>query len=419
MQPNKPENLKILVLSSKFPYPLKDGGAIATYNLIEGLSAIGNKVDLLTFNTKKHFFNPNNFPKNKIPSLNIHTVEIDTSPKIIQALINLFFSNKPYILERFNNARFKSKLRNLLVNNRFGIIQIEGLYLLQYIPFINKKSPALVAYRAHNIEHEIWSNLSKNKSNILLQTYLKILSTRIKKYEQAIINQYDLLVPISNNDAYFFKKLGNDKPVHVCPTGFKSSPQLHISNIECNKDIYFIGSLDWQPNREAVLWFIEKCWFELKKLHPDIKFFVAGRNAPDSFEKKLNHKDIIYEGEVENADKFISDKKIMIVPLLSGSGMRIKIIEAFLMKKAVVSSKLGATGTKSVDNSNIMIADTAKEFVNKISLLLNNSELYKKIISNASKIVSENFDTFEISKSLAKFYQQESKKQKIDASTFP
>ncbi len=403
--------MKILVLSSKFPYPLKDGGAIATYNLLSGLSAIGHQVTLLTFNTKKHYFKPENFPKDKIPSLKIYSVYADTSPKIFSAAKNLIFSTKPYILTRFNNTQFKKKLKYLLQNNTFDIIQIEGLYLLQFISLIRKNSTALIAYRAHNIEHEIWSKLSKNELNILFKVYLKNLSKRIKKYEKAIINQYDLLIPISEADTHFFKDFGNKKPFHISPVGFES--KKHIKEDENkHKHIYFIGSLDWIPNREAILWFIENCWLLLKRLQPDIKLFIAGRNAPEHFIKKIKYTDIIYKGEVEDVNDFIKDKRIMIVPLLSGSGMRVKIIEAFLNKKAVVSTKLGAVGTKSTDNQHILIAETKEEFIDKIVLLLQNKNLYQKIINDAYKLVSEKFNIFDIAKSLAEFYTQEFKKLK-------
>ena len=97
----------------------------------------------------------------------------------------------------------------------------------------------------------------------------------------------------------------------------------------------------------------------------------------------------------------------MIVPLLSGSGMRVKIIEAFTQKKAVVSTKLGAVGTKSIDNKHILIAETANGFVDKIVLLLQDKVLYQKIIHNAKQLAIKNFDTFVISKSLAQFYSKQ------------
>lgn len=403
--------IKILVLSNKIPYPLKDGGAIATYNMLQGFAKLGSQITLLTFNTKKHYLKLEDFPKDQFKQIDIHTVYANTTPKVFSAAKNLLFSSKPYILERFNNKLFKKKLEILLKNNTFDIIQIEGLYLLQYSPFIRTISSGLIAYRAHNIEYEIWSKLAKNTNNLLLKYYLNNLSKRINKYEKTVSNLFDLLVPISENDDTFFKQSGNLKPNHICPVGFDFQADTYPSKLNKNKHLYFIGSLDWRPNREAILWFIDNCWQELKNRHPYTKLYIAGRNAPEGFAYKINHIDIIFEGEVEDASKFISDKAIIIVPLQSGSGMRVKIIEAFLHKKAVVSSTLGAIGTKSTDNKQILIADTAKEFVDKTSSLLENDELYERIITNAYHLVSANFDIFKRSNSLLDFYKQELKKQ--------
>jgi len=404
--------IKILVLSNKIPYPLKDGGAIATYNMLQGFAKLEHQITLLTFNTKKHYLKPENFPKDQFKQIDIHTVYADTTPQIFSAAKNLLLSSKPYILERFNNKLFKNKLESLLTNNTFDIIQIEGLYLLQYTPFIRTISSGLIAYRAHNIEYEIWSKLAKNTNNILLKYYLNNLSKRINKYEKTISNLFDLLIPISENDDTFFKRSGNLKPSHICPVGFDFQASTYPSRLNKNKYLYFIGSLDWRPNREAILWFIDNCWQELKNRHPDTKLYIAGRNAPPNFATGLNDEGIIFEGEVEDASKFISNKAIMIVPLQSGSGMRVKIIEAFLHKKAVISSTLGAIGTKSTDKKQILIADTAKAFIDKTSKLLENDQLYERIVTNAYHLVSANFDIFKLSNSLLDFYKQELKKQK-------
>ncbi len=398
--------MKILVLSNKFPYPLKDGGAIATFNLIKGLIYQGNKLTLLTFNTKKHYFSTEKFPINEAQGLEIHSVPLDTTPRIIPALINLLFSTKPYIAERFYSSNFLLKLADLLKNNQFDVVQIEGLYLLQYIPEIRAKSNALISYRAHNVEYEIWQHLAKNKKNPLIKFYLNKLSKRIRKFEQQIINQYDVLLPISEKDNDFFQKNGNRKPVLICPAGFDTAEFVQYQKIVTEPELYFIGSLEWLPNREGLLWFIENCWADLKKRYPKIKFHIAGRNAPPAFQGKIKFKDIIFKGEEENAYEFIRDKSIMIAPLLSGSGMRIKIIEAFFMQKAVVSTSLGAAGTKSIDNRHILIAENASEFIQKISILINNINKYTEIVKNAKALALSNFDNRQITQKLDDFYKK-------------
>lgn len=404
--------MEILILTNKFPFPLKDGGAIATYNIMKGLAGYGNHISLLTFNTKKHYFVPEKFPKHEIPNLKIHSLYLNTDINWFAALKNLFFSSRPYILERFFYKPFLSNLHYLLKNQHFDIIQIEGLYLLQYIPEIRKHSKAIISYRAHNIEHLIWQNLAKNKKNIFLKFYLKNLSNRIKKYEKTYTNIYDVLVPISDTDLIFFQKNGNFKPYLICPTGFDKSAFQQYKTGYMGAKLYFIGSLEWMPNREGLLWFIDNCWTELKNQQPEIKLYIAGRNAPDDFIKKVQKPGIIFSGEVENAHSFIKDKSIMIVPLLSGSGMRIKIIEAFFMGKAVVSTKLGATGTKSENGKHLLLAETANEFIQKINLLINNTTSYNQITANSKNLAIKHFDNKKIAGQLSLFYKNLIRKEK-------
>ena len=405
--------MQILILNSKFPYPFKDGGAIATYNIVKGLSNHFNKTYLLSFNTKKHFISDENIPKKLFSKIIIDNFYINTDLKPFKALKNLLFSKKPYILERFYNKQFQEKLIGVLKSNKFDIVQIEGLYLMQYVDVIKKNSNALISYRAHNIENEIWQSLSENKRNILLKYYSKNLTKRIFKYEKSVINKYNLLVPISESDADKFTKLGNNKPSITISVGFEKPENQDVIVKTVRQSLYFIGSLEWQPNTEGVLWFLNNCWINLKKKYPNLKFYIAGRNAPQTFIDKLNYKDVIFEGELENISEFIKYKRIMLVPLLSGSGMRVKIIEAFMNKKAVVSTSVGAKGTKTTNNKHLLIADATDDFINQISKLIEDDNLYNSIINNAYKLFLEKFDNFEISKQLFDFYLQQIKNCKI------
>ncbi len=395
--------MKILILSSKFPYPLKDGGAIATFQTFFGLRKFAKNVHILSFNTSKHFVNENDIDKNFFPVNSFSLVYHNTDTSIIKALKNLLFSNKPYILERFKSANYNDKLISLLNNNEFDIVQIEGLYMLQYIETVRKYSKAKIAYRSHNIEHKIWEHLSIQSSNVFKKIYFKMLSNRILQYEKFCIDKYDLLLPISEIDADYYKNLHCKKPIHIVPTGFDFD-NLSLSYKKTDKHkLFYIGSLEWLPNQEAILWFIDNCWSLLKQKNNRIELYVAGRNAPSSLIKKLLQANIKFVGEVESSVEFMQDKAIMIVPLLSGSGMRIKIIEAFVNSKAVVASKTAVVGIKAIDNKHIMIAENTDKFINSILELINNDDVYKRIVRDAFIFAQQNYDNLKISE---KLYEQ-------------
>lgn len=396
--------MKILQIHNKVPYPPKDGGSIAVFNLSKGFAQNGISVKLLCFNTKKHYVNLNEEIKT-LPEISIETVDINTDLKISGALKNLFFSKLPYNAQRFISEEFSNKLAQTLKNETFDIIQIEGLYMMPYVQTIRKLTKTPIAYRAHNIEHEIWENTLKNEKNTLKKYYLKIISKRLKKFETSYLNKYDFLIPITKRDNQIFTNLGNHKPSHVTPTGINISEYTHNISPANELSLFYLGALDWAPNQEGLIWFLEKIWPEIKNIDPNISFTIAGRNAPKNLEKYFLSQNINYCGETENALKFIQKHSIMIVPLLSGGGMRIKILEGMAAKKLIITTSKGAEGINAENFKHIIIADNPDEFAAAIKTVTQNKSIIKEISFAAHKYISENFDNFALSKSLIDFYK--------------
>ena len=399
--------MKILIITNKIPYPPKDGGSIATLNLAKGLAHFAESVTILTINTSKHFYDLEKIPKDLKEKIYFEDVYIDTTTKPVPALKNLLFSKVPYNAERFISQDFEEKIISNLNKNKYDIIQLEGLYLTPYIPTIRKHSKALISLRAHNVEHEIWQRTTAQESNFLKKKYIQNLTKRIKNMETSMLNKYDLLVPITVRDEKILNKLGNTKPSHTTPTGYEIEKLTKINTKSIKQEfpsIFHLGALDWSPNQEGISWFLNNCWTKINEQFPDLKFYIAGRNAPEWFIKKLNKKNVVYCGEVDDATEFILSKAIMLVPLLSGSGMRIKIIEGMALQKTIVTTSIGAEGIPASHKNNILIANKPEDFTSEIITVLKDEELYNKIGKNAKDFISKNFDNLTISKSLIDFY---------------
>jgi len=401
--------MKILILSNKIPFPPKDGGSIATFNLAKGFSDLGNEVTILSLNTSKHFSKIEDIPKEISSKIKFIDSYIDTEIKLTRLLKNLFFAKIPYNAERFISVDFGLQIIKILSDKKFDIIQLEGLYLFPYIQIIRKFSDAKISMRAHNVEHEIWERTLSLEKNIIKKIYLKILTRRIKKFEISMLNNYDLLIPITERDALKLNELGNSKKTFVSPCGFDfeniSKPEKIDNNDIEFPSIFHIGALDWTPNQEGILWFIDNCWNDISFKMPNLKFYIAGRNAPKWFIDKINIKNIIFCGEVENSAQFIKSKALMIVPLLSGSGMRVKIIEGMALGKTIISTSIGVEGIDVEDNKNILISDNPEKFINSIFYILNNRQHFFEIGKNANVYIYENFDNFALSKKLIDFYK--------------
>lgn len=397
--------MKILQVTNKVPYPIKDGGAIACMNLTRGFSLNGHKITVLAMNTRKHHIVYGELPESITDLAEFRLVEVPAPISKIAALKNFLFSRKPYNAVRFISEPFKKELKKILLKKKFDIVQLEGLYVCPYIPVIRKYSGAKIVYRSHNIEHEIWERTAA-MSKGWERMYFRNLARRIKKFEKKWLDQYDLLVPITERDGKILDDLGNTKPKFISQTGIDSSVLIPNSKKLKHPTLFHIGSLEWTPNQEGLLWFLEHCWTAVHQKFPELKFYIAGRNAPRWFQKKLDLPNIIFEGEVPDAYDFINSKSIMVVPLFSGSGMRIKIIEGMALGKPIVTTSVGTEGISTTDGENIVIAETAEKFVGSISRLIEDRDFFEKIGRNAIEYIHEKFDNLAASAALIEFYKQ-------------
>lgn len=397
--------MRILQLMNKVPWPPKDGGAIACMNMTKGFSMLGHEVTILSMNTSKHHIKLEEMPSNIRSKADFKLVEVPASINWFVAALNLLFSNKPYNAQRFISDEFVIELIKTLQEKEFDVIQLEGLYLCPYIPIIRKYSKALVSYRAHNIEYEIWERTAK-LSEGLKSNYLNNLSKRIKRFEIGYLNTYDLLIPITDRDGKILDDLGNKKPKHTSQTGIDYASLVPTAKKLEFPSLFHIGALDWAPNQEGLIWFLDKCWPKIHSENPDLKFYLAGRNAPDWFERKTKLEGVVFLGEINDAYDFMNSKAIMIVPLFSGSGMRIKIIEGMALGKTIITTDIGTEGIPTQNWNNIVIANTATEFIEVITKLINDRKMAEQIGKNAIGFIQEKYDNISQARNLVEFYNQ-------------
>lgn len=397
--------MRILQVCNKVPWPPKDGGAIATLTMSKGFTLLGHDVHVLAMNTKKHHITIDEIPHDLKERMHFELIDVSARITTIGLLGNLLFSNLPYNASRFISGQFSRKLADLLQAKTFDLIQLEGLYLCPYIPLIRKHSKALISYRAHNVEHEIWERTAAVTPGFR-SIYLKLLASRIKKFEISYLNSYDVLVPITDRDGDLLDQLGNTKPRHTTQTGIDLATLVPKAGQLEYPSVFHLGALDWAPNQEGLLWFLENCWPKLQQKYPQLKFFVAGRNAPDWLQSKLQYKNVVFLGEIEDAYAFMNSKAIMVAPLLSGSGMRVKIIEGLALGKAIVSTSIGAEGIAVEKGKHILLADEADEFIQAVSNLIEDRDLYDQLCKNAIDFIHDKFDNLAIAESLTDFYKQ-------------
>ncbi|MBI9052443.1 MAG: glycosyltransferase family 4 protein [Bacteroidales bacterium] len=396
--------MNILQIANKAIYP-PDGGALAILSLSQGYRKLGHSVHLLNMLTHKHSNDLKNTKKPLIKGIRIKGIKINIKISFIKLILNLLFSKEAYIAERFKSQKFSEELASLIKNNDFDLIQIEGLYCMQYIHLIKTTFKGKIIYRPHNLEYLIWQRNASESKSVIKRYYFSILAKRLNNLELSILNTYDFIAPISQLDEQRYNILGNKKPIRTIPFGinFESLSEKAHKTIIKKDEVCYIGALDWIPNQNGLVWFIDKCLPIILKKTPLFTLNIAGRNAPVWLIKKFSDSNITFHGEVENAHNYLNSYGPMIVPLFSGSGMRVKIIEGMALKKSIIATKIACEGINCTNGKNILISDNPESFSQSILEILNKPSIQKELGNNAYIFVKDNFDNTKLAEELINF----------------
>lgn len=356
--------LRILQVTNRIPWPLNDGGNIAMYNLTRCLRSAGHHVELACLNTSKHRQDPAVLAH----LAEVHAVDIDTSVTAWGAFAALF-SNLPYNVSRFLSEEFSLLLGRLLAGDRFDLVQLEGSFLSLYIPAIRHATRAPIVLRSHNIEHQIWSRLAAAEAFIPKKLYLGHLARGIRRFELEHLHMVDAIVPIALQDEEDYRRQGFQGKMRTIHGGVDLAAFAPRQPIAADRKLGFLGSLEWQPNLQGISWFVAEVWPLLRERHSDLELHVAGKNPPDSM-RDWDVPGMHFHGMVAEAAAFMESCHFFILPLLSGGGMRIKLVEAMANGRCCISTRVGAEGIDLEDGGDIVLADTPEEWLAAIGDLL-------------------------------------------------
>ena len=395
--------MKVLLLCNKAPFPPNDGSSIAIYNMAKGLEEIDVDLHIFSLNTNKHFKTDKDVEKGFQQKTSYQSINLNTNPTLIGAFVNLF-SSQSYFVSRFFNSKVEQKLELKLKECEFDIVQLEGVFMASYIPLIRKLSKAKIVLRSHNIEYLIWDRYINKINSWIQKIYLQIQTDKLRKFEHRIYQSVDAIVPITNADADHIRKHSSSL-IHTAITGVDIKKYIKNNSLGFEPmSVFHFGSMDWIPNQEAVDWFLSMCWPTILGQVPEAKFIIAGRNIPKRFKQLASDSILIFEN-VPDAAAIYNQFNVMIVPILSGSGMRIKIVEGLSYGKAIVSTTIGAEGINVTHGKEIILVDSSQEFTSAVVELLKNKNQRVELEKNARIFAGAYFDYLPIASKLVEFYK--------------
>jgi glycosyltransferase involved in cell wall biosynthesis len=396
--------VKALILTNRVPFPPNSGYPIVVYNTIKGLLKLGVEITLFSINASKHKVDVDDIYDPVFEQIDFHSHLIDTEVNIWGAFFNIF-SNQSYNVSRFFDDDATRILENVLRENEFDIIQFEGLFVVPYLDLVKENSKAKLIYRAHNIEFDVWERLAAREKFTPRRKYLEFLSRRLKVYEKEQINRFHQVFAISNHDKQSILLLGCQTRLDVFPVAVDFEKYKVDVTKTSFPTLFHLGAMDWRPNKEGLEWFLEEIWPDIEKLSGELRFYIAGKNMQKQF-FDYDSDNLIVEGEVFDAVEFMNSKAIMIVPILTGSGMRVKIIEGMAMQKCIIATSMAAEGINCEHGKDILIANTPDEFYRSILQCITQPNRWQEIGEQARKTVERDHEINGNTKRMLEIYQE-------------
>ncbi len=384
--------MRCLYITSKPIYPIIDGGCFAMDSFLKTMQHAGFVVDHLAISTQKHPFDKNAYPK----ELKTNHVNIDTSIKPLQALKYLF-NKGSYNVARFHSEKVLLRIEELINNNDFDFIILDSLYSTTYLSSIKAVFKGKIYLRSHNCEAQIWSDLAENEKKLPKSVYYKKLARDLERYEKEVVKSIDGVLAISQEDLDLFLTYNPEINATVIPVHVD---QQGSSDFKVNKNsVFHIGNMDWLPNREAVerlIILFQKC----QKKNDSLQLTLAGKNT-EKFYKSTDKIDVM--GFVENLKDFAESSGILVSPISSGSGVRIKILEMMSYGVPVITTPAGARGILPEGKSIIEIRNCDEELVEAINNLVEDEDRLDQMKNSAIKYIRTNHNIDLIASDLKSF----------------
>ncbi len=384
--------MKCLYITSKPIYPIVDGGCFAMDSFLKTLSHAGFIIDHFTISTQKHPFRPDAYPE----GIHVESVEIDTRIKTLQTLKYLFKKGS-YNVARFHSEEVTEKIEALIKKNTYDFVILDSLYATTYLSSIRKYFTGKIYLRSHNCEAQIWFDLAKNEQNIPKSIYFKKLAKDLHIYESTILNKLDGVFAISQEDQEAFIKSNTKAKVCVIPVHLESNDQDEFK-IEKGK-IFHVGNMDWVPNREAVERLV-KLFHESIHSDDQLKLSLVGKNIEKHYKSS---KGIEIQGFVDDLKGFVQKSGILVSPITSSSGVRVKILEMMAYGIPVITTPSGAKGIFSEGKNAVEIQETNTALIDAILRITKDDEKLAEMQTLSKEYIKKYHNIEQIASDLKSF----------------
>lgn len=393
--------MKILWVKAGKLLPVDTGGKIRSFNILKHL-AKQHEVILLSYYGGRHDPQYEAAIAQHLPAAKtIYTAAPEG--KLRQSLDYLFRlpSRAPYAVRKFTDPHVRRTVTQSLGNSSFDVAVCD--FLSASLNFHDQSTTPVVLFQ-HNVETVLWQRMARTARAPWSKVSYSLEAWKMSPYETQTLRRFHHVIAVSENDRNAMLGLSSGCSITVVPTGVDTEHYQSSSSVSGNPPVVlFTGSMDWEPNIDAVEYFCRDIWPTVLASFPDARFQIVGRNPHPSV-RRLASASVEVTGTVPSVADYLRSATVVIVPLRIGGGTRLKIFEAMAMAKALVSTSIGAEGLDVTDGRDLMIADDAPSFAAAIIRLLRDPALRQKY-EQAAAALAARYDWSQIAKRFAEVLQ--------------
>jgi sugar transferase (PEP-CTERM/EpsH1 system associated) len=386
--------MRILWLNANLLLPLDKGGKIRTWHLMRHLVR-RHAITYLTFagdvEAEAHR-----------PAMREVCTELVNIPwqdaakgslRFYAGVARHLFDPLPYAVAKYRSSAYRQALETLLAEGRFDRVVCDFL-----VPAVNLRGtpPCPSILFTHNVEAEIWRRHADNAGGAASRWLYRQQFRRMARFEARTLARFDRILAVSDADAATFRERYGRQlraPIDVVATGvdttyFTPTPEAFLRP----KHLAFVGSMDWMPNEDAVLFFCREVLPRVRAVEPGVTLSIVGRSPTAAVRRLAQEPGVEVTGTVDDVRAHLGRACATIVPLRVGGGTRLKIFEAMAAGKAVVSTTIGAEGLPTESGRHLLLADGAEAFAEAVLRVVGDPDLRKRLEREARTLVTQHYD---------------------------
>ncbi len=386
--------MKILWVNTNFMHPTTKGGQIRTLEMLRHLHS-RHEIHYVAIENPAHPEGPRRACEYSTRSYPFqHKILDKRSPGFFGQLIKGVFAAEPVAVSRFHPPGMREFLDHLIRTEGFDKAVVDHLAPTSYFPRLEQ-----AVFFQHNVETVIWRRHVEHAANPIRRQYFRMQAERMYEYERRVSRASGHIVAVSAIDAGEMRKLFDVTRVSEIPTGVNMEYFTPAKPAPPTTDLVFIGSMDWLPNVDGMLYFVREILPLIHSKSPETTLAIVGRTPPPEI-VELGKQDprIQVTGTVPDIRPHVWGAKLSVVPLRIGGGTRLKIYESMAARVPVVSTTIGAEGLEIHPPEDIRLADTPDAFAHECLELLTGDKIRNDIAQAAWHMVSTRFSWDSVSR---------------------